>query len=302
MSIRIKSFLIYMYYKEIWLNPYLPNKFLLLYRIILGLLFIYSVMNNNLSYVLYLLDIYSIDYYNELLDDCIFVHMDSLDGGLNYDTNNLSSGNLLSGGGPSGGGPSGNNPLGLIYPGENENSRQRFEDIEFKMSKRKRRPDGPKFKYYNRYFGKNIYPEKFHTEEPEYFASNTMRVYNEGGIRYTYICDSYHSYNRYCRIRYPDGTYTFIFDKPLVLKHIEFHRKHIALGYGMKPPFMYPERYQEHFDQFRKNKINAFFERENNDHLKRKKITINEILNSDNENNIDTSKKKTMSIDKILNS
>lgn len=95
--------------------------------------------------------------------------------------------------------------------------------------------------------------------EPEVMASKTLRIYQEAGIKYTYVCDSFYPEHRYCRITYPDGTDAFIFDKSVVMKHIEYHRRHIALGHRMVPPFPYADYYKEHFDVFRKEKIKAFF-------------------------------------------
>jgi hypothetical protein len=72
------SFFRYYYYKELYLNPNLGFKLFNLYRLIIGILFIYTVINNNLNYVNELLDMYTNNYLQELTPtDCILLKMDS---------------------------------------------------------------------------------------------------------------------------------------------------------------------------------------------------------------------------------
>jgi hypothetical protein len=43
------------------------------------------------------------------------------------------------------------------------------------------------------------------------------------------------------------------------MKHIEFHKRHVAMNYQADPPFDYAKYYKEHFDEFRKEKIRKEF-------------------------------------------
>lgn len=255
-KIKIKSmqYIRYFYYKEVYLNPNLGLKILNIYRLIIGILFIYLVLKDNSNYIMELLDIYSNRYLQILSPtDCIILKMDSWGDGNHFGEG--SSSNV-----PSGKGPSGNNPTGAESTIENENSKKREQDSGRKLNRRKNLK-GPVFRYYDRLTHKYVYPEAYHEYEPVYLGNKTTRVYNHGGIIYTYVCEDYYEDNRYCRITYPDGTYAFIFNKETVMNHIDYHRKHIKLGHQSNPPFSYVDYYKEHFDVFRKKKIQSFFEK-----------------------------------------
>lgn len=187
---------------------------------------------------------------------------------------------LVPTGGP--GGPPGNNSTGLLATPDVENSRKNYENHKFNIYKRKFVPIGPRYKYlYTSSDGENkwIYPERYHTKEAIHsIFSNTLRIYDESGIRYAYHTENFYLKNRYCIITYPDATKLTVFNKKIIIEHIKFHRKHISMSYSMKPAFMYPKEYHDHFEPFRKAKINAILENKN-DEFKRKKITINELLN-----------------------
>lgn len=258
MMVTIRTKFQYFYYKHIYLNPYLGVKFLQLYRIVIGILLIYNIIINNYTFVLDLLNILNKNYSELLFMDFTHVKMDPWN---NYNPfGEGPSNNVPSGNGPPGNGP-GNNPVGLESTIENENAKNRQESEVKLTRKRGIKGLGPEYRYYDHSKHSWVYPEAYHHSEPEIMASKTLRVYVEGSIRYTYYCHDYYPELRYCRITYPDGTYATIYDKSVVMKHIEYHRRHIALGYRMDPPFSYEDYYKEHFDVFRKAKINAFFKR-----------------------------------------
>jgi len=232
-----------------------------IYRLIIGIIVIYIIINENTNYVYKLLGIYTDNYIQELSPiDCILLKMDSWGNSNPYGYGNPfgegSSSNV-----PPSGGPPGNNPTGIESTIENENSKSREQDSGRKeqdsgrKANRRRGLEGPHYRYYDRSTHKYVYPEAYHEKEPIYLANKTTRVYLHGGISYTYICDSFHEEDRYCKITYPDGTYAFIFNKETVMNHIDFHRKHIQLGHRSNPPFSYIDYYNDHFDPFRKKKI-----------------------------------------------
>jgi hypothetical protein len=210
----------------------------------------------------------NINYFNDLFFDSIHENMVPWGWGNNGEG---SSRNVLMGtnpngpsgpirpSGPSGpSGPGGNNPLGVESGIENENSKNR--DYEFKM-KYRRKPDAhtPAYRYYDKDKHRWVYPETFHEANPTVLASKTMRIYEEGGIRWTYMCSDFYEECRYCVVTYPDGTRAYIFDKPTLMKHIEFHKRHVAMNYQADPPFIYEKYYKEHFDEFRQEKIRREF-------------------------------------------
>lgn len=275
----------YIYYKYVYLSPYIIYKGLYLYRFILGLVFIYCFIRNNLIFIESVFDNF-LDYYVQEFSDFFVVCMDSLNEDNPYGEGSSNSG-------PTGKGPSDNNTGGLESTAENENSNKRKstqenlhnsssskknkttnnkpkrkyakkiseltrEEQPFKMRfRRLPKTRWPKYRYFDRDKYKWIYPEKFHMHPPkEVMASNTMRVYEEGHIRYTYFCENFHESDRYCKITYPDGTSLFMFDKSRVMKHIELHHWNIYLGYKMEPKFFYGDYYKEHFSIFKQNKIN----------------------------------------------
>lgn len=245
-----------MVYSGIQYNLKLRFKLYLIYQTIIGLLFIYCVIKNNYTFFLEFLEDFLRNYVYELSEDSI-IFMDSLDEGYNY------YGEGSSGNNPTGGKPSGNNTTGAESTMENENKKKRKRDnnknkkpkkrkrtntkkkgkkpvkrgskatnsskepVEGPKLKYRKKPMGPSFSYFDKSKGKKVYPETFHTFDPSYYASNTTRVYEDGNIRYTYVCHAFHRKNRYCQITYPDGSKAIIFDKSRVMKHIEYHRKHI---------------------------------------------------------------------------
>ena len=92
-------------------------------------------------------------------------------------------------------------------------------------------------------------------------ASKTMRVYEDGNIRYTYMCNFFHEKDRYCKITYPDGTSCYIYDKKRLIKQIELNRYNTYLGYLMEPKFILGDYIKQHFGVFRKNKINELMKK-----------------------------------------
>lgn len=133
--------------------------------------------------------------------------------------------------------------------------------------------------------------------------NDTLRIYDESSLRYTYHTQYFNLEDRYCCVRYPDGTRLFMLDKQRVIEHIKYHRKHISMSYKMNPPYNYSAKYVEHFEPFRKRIINQKFDDKYgiyDNSFKRDKITINELLNSEQDNsNLNVNK---IAINNILNS
>ena len=260
-----RRIIILYYYRNIYLNPSYWYKLLYLYRFMLGFLIVYTTIKDNPMYIYGLLYELNINYFNDLFFDSL--HANMVPGGRGNPFGEGSSRNDPIGAnhnGPSGplgpSGPGGNNPLGVESSIENENSRNR--GYEFKM-KYRRKPDEhtPAYRYYDRVKRRWVHPEVYHLVDPTVLASKTMRIYDEGGIRWTYMCSDYDENKRYCIVTYPDGTRAYIYDKATVMKHIEFHKRHIAMNYQVNPPISYGHYYKEHFDGFRKDKIRReFFE------------------------------------------
>lgn len=256
------------YYRNIHLNPNYWYKLLYLYRFMLGFLIVCSTIRDNPMYIYGLLYELNINYFNDLFFDSIHENMVPWGWGNNGEgsSRNVPMGTNPNGpsgpigpSGPSGpSGPGGNNPLGVESGIENENSKNR--DYEFKM-KYRRKPDAhtPAYRYYDKDKHRWVYPETFHEANPTVLASKTMRIYEEGGIRWTYMCSDFYEECRYCVVTYPDGTRAYIFDKPTLMKHIEFHKRHVAMNYQADPPFIYEKYYKEHFDEFRQEKIRREF-------------------------------------------
>ena len=137
---------------------------------------------------------------------------------------------------------------------------ERDESEPSRKANRRRNLIGPKYRYYefisNR--GRYIYPEAYHSNGPICMGNNTTRVYNDqGGIRYTYMCESALEEDRYCQITYPDGTRATIFNKKTVMQHIDYQKAKIKEGYSLNPPISYVDNYKEQFDAARKAKVNA---------------------------------------------
>ena len=249
---QLTNYFKYFYYKEIYLNPTFGFKLFTFYRLILGILFFYSIVNNNYLYIYELLGIYTNNCIEELSP--ILLKMDSWGNGNPFGEG--SSNNV-----PPGKGPPGNNSTGVESTVENENPKNKQKSEVDRRINRRRGLQGPVFRYYDRLTHRYVYPEAYHEGEPIYLGNKTTRVYDHGGIRYAYVCEDYFEDKRYCKITYPDGTYAFIYNKEAVMKHIDYHRKHIRLGHQSEPPFPYINYYNEHFDVFRKKKIESFFEK-----------------------------------------
>lgn len=260
-----RRIIILYYYKNIHLNPGYWYKLLYFYRFMLGFLIVCTIIKDNSIYIYGLLYELNINYFNDLFFDSLYVNMIPGEIGSSYGqefpVNVLMDANYSLLSGPSGpSGPGGNNPLGVGSTIEDENSRNR--GYEFKM-KYRLKPDAhtPAYRYYDSVKRRWIHPEVYHDVYPIVTASKTMRVYDEAGIRWTYMCSDYDENKRYCVITYPDGTKAYLYDKPTVMKNIEFHKRHIAMNYQVNPPINYVDYYKEHFDGFRKDKIRReFFE------------------------------------------
>lgn len=256
-----KNFFKYIYFKEIYLEPNLPYKLLFIYRIIIGLFFTYCAITNNEWFFLELLNSFSINYVFEFNDECC----------LNINRwGSAGQGSSRNPGFSSGGsgGPPDPKFTGSEPVFEVENSKRRREDNEESAPKKRGRPlkqgmlerlppKGPKFCYFDAEKNRAIHPECFHTNNPRGLGSNTRRIYDEDGLRFTYVCESADRRDHYCKITFPDATNIVIYDRPTVMKFIEFHRNEIRLGYSVQPKYFYVNHYKEHFEGFRKNKINS---------------------------------------------
>lgn len=280
----------YIYYKDIYLNHIFIYKLLFFYRIIISLIALCYFINQNPVIILQLINIFEIYYFNELIDDIynkkwnyLFIYHKNINNLSNLNINpwNISNSyigstftNYSSGFSTSSREPGGGDSVGIESTIENENSRKRKNNtsiatiepkikdnpVEFKyVKKRKLFHDGPDFclkrKIPDRNKWKWFYPECGHVVKPEIMASKTMRVYNDDGIRYTYLCHHYSMRDRFCKITYPDGTTLIMNKKSRIWDHILFHRKHIYFGNCMEPYYNYSAKYVEHFNQYRKKKL-----------------------------------------------
>lgn len=201
--------------------------------------------------------------------------------------------------------PSGIYSSGFLPTPDAVDTRREFDKHPFEMDKHRRRKlvSGPRYKFL--WISENgkkklwVYPESYHYEpmKRSHFA-NTLRIYEDANIKYSYHTQQYQINDRFCNITYPDGTHLTIYNKKVVLEHIKYHHKHISMNIKQKPHFFYDRWYKEHFEPFRKAKINAFFSREKPS-FKRESITINELLNPVKENNDSNTKK--IGINNLLN-
>ena len=184
-----------------------------------------------------------------------------------------------------------------------ENTRLDYEKYEYSLDryKRKKLTYGPRFKY--KWESPNgekrwVYPEQYHTQKKTHsLFANTLRIYDEAGLTYSYHTESYYHDDRFCRVRYPDNTTVTIYDKKVVTEHIKYHRKHVAMNIRLKPAYFYKAEYINHFEPFRKAKVMAIF----NDTpiVNRTSITIDELLNPVKDtNNLNT---KKVAINDLLN-
>lgn len=256
------------YYKclclsRIYHNPDLPNLFLQVYKIVLGIFCLYNCIINNWLYLPEFIDIFLINYMGELSTESNQVNMFPGSGNPSgshhgYLSSNYGSSSAGGGGGPSGSGGSGP-PVG------NQSSTDQDED--YNKSKGKKRAmyeavdnerderaywapgaidndyqtdnvrtrkrnypwyGGLKFPYFDP--EANIFrsPEHFHMKAPIVYRDNTIREYNEHGLKY-----AYHIYgdNPSCRISSVDATRMIeIYDAGTVKKYIEFHNEEVRIA------------------------------------------------------------------------
>jgi hypothetical protein len=135
---------------------------------------------------------------------------------------------------------------------------------DFKLRYRRIPSDWPPYRYYDRKICQFVHPEMFHHSPPtQVLFSKTMRIYEEGHLRYTYYCNFHSEKARYCKVTYPDGTYLFMFDKYRLFKHIEYNHYNTHLGYSMKPPFILHDYFSTRFDKYRIKKVKEFFKKPN---------------------------------------
>jgi len=246
----------YLCLSRIYYNPDLPNYLLQGYKIVLGIFCLYSCIINNWLYLPEYLDIFSKNYIGELSIESNQVNMFPGSGnssGSPYGYFPSFSGSDF-GGNPFGQGPSGNGGSGP--PVGNESSTDKDED--FNKSKGKKRayiapeatgndkdetsnerpkrkrgswltrssPAGPQFSYFDTVRNMHIWPEFSHIRDPIYYNDNTIREYNEHGLKYEYHVSGE---NPFCRISSFDGTKIEIYDASTVMKYIEYHNEEVRL-------------------------------------------------------------------------
>lgn len=308
----------YIYLKEIYLNPYLCYRVLCLYRIIIGLISVYCFIQNNMISIEELLDKFLYYYEQQFSEDIIltdrFRHYNphGKGKGSKFETwesgspnnNNNNSENLQPAAEDDNtkkrkSNKKGKNPTKKSKKDNNVSStgsqlsrkrasqvntllrQKRLQKLRLYFRKLKKKTLGPKFRFRDPKRKKWIDPESYHGQAPiQVMASKTMRVYQDGPLRYTYFCHAYRRSKRYCKVTYPDGTSLYMYSPEKLMKHIEFNRHNTWLGYQMKPKFMMGNYYRTHFDPFRKKKINDIINRVHSSHPY-KKISINDLINKD---------------------
>jgi hypothetical protein len=112
-----------------------------------------------------------------------------------------------------------------------------------------------RFVYYDPETKRTHNPEVLHAENTGNFFNNAIRCYNDSGIHYSYNCMSEDTSKHFCRVTYPDLSICDIYRTQTMQDNIEFHRKHVKLGYQMEPKFDYHNHYVKHFDFYRKQTI-----------------------------------------------
>jgi hypothetical protein len=276
------------YYKclclsKIYHDPDLPNNLLQAYRIVLGIFCLYSCIINNWLYFLEFLDIFLINYMSELSIEPNQVNMfpgsGNSSGAHQYGYFHSGGGGSF-GGDPFGGGPSGSG--GSRPPVDNQSLIDQNEDSNKSKGKKRvhwapeamgndkdetnserpyKKPDyrkdfkpvrlappGPKFLYFDRASNRVIYPETYHTYNPICIRDNTIREYNELGLKYVY-----HIYgdNPFCRIYSPDGTKIEIYNVRTVMKYIEYHKNEVTIARRQKDSYDYVESYKKRFEPYK---------------------------------------------------
>lgn len=107
--------------------------------------------------------------------------------------------------------------------------------------------------------------------------NDSLRVYKEGSLRYTYHAESEDMDNRYCIITYPDNTILKTNNPETVFNNIKINRKIVHIGkYSVKHDIYYARDYRDYFSSFKRITINKLL---NSGNIKREKITINDLLN-----------------------
>lgn len=258
------------YYKclclsRIYHNPDLPYFFLQGYKIVLGMFCLYNCIINNWLYLPDFLNIFLMNYMDELSTESNQVNMLPGSGnpsGYHYGSFSSNYGSSSAGGGrgPSGSGGSGP-PVG------NESSTDKDEDSNKSKGKKRTyflyeavdndkderaywapgaigndyetdnvRPrknnfpwmSGLQFSYFDPELSIYRNPEHSHVKSPIYYRDNTIREYNEFGLKYVY-----HIYgdNPSCRISSTDGSRMIeIYDAGTVNKYIQYHKNEVRIA------------------------------------------------------------------------
>jgi len=236
------------YYYYYYLGNKIPNILIILYRFISGLIILISFLQAHLSYGIWnvILDNYTIQLPNLNMVSNI------------NDMGSESPRPLITSGFPIG-----------TYT-EAEFNRMKFEELRINFVSRKFAvPEGPLF-FFERKPNVYIYPEKYHSFHKETISlnDNTLRIYTEKCLMYSYYTTIGNINDGYCIITYPDGTSIKVDDQQVVYNHLKYHKKNVFLNQDC-----YLEWYKQHFESFKnKSTINELVNT-------RKKITINELLN-----------------------
>lgn len=120
-----------------------------------------------------------------------------------------------------------------------------------------------RFVYYDPIEKRSHNPEVLHLENSNNLHDNNIRVFNEHSLQYTYNCMSSDPSKHFCKVTYPDLSMCYIYRTQTMVDNIMFHRKHVTLGYEMDPKFSYDKYYKQHFDVFRKQKVEALLKKYN---------------------------------------
>lgn len=129
---------------------------------------------------------------------------------------------------------------------------------------------GPKFFFFDKAKNMAIYPESLHMNYPTLYANNTVRIYYENGLVYTYNCNFSKPSQYYCSIKYPDSTTCDIYDIPTLVKNIELHKNHVKLGYSMNPEFDYNQYYVDKLEIPKKKAIDELLAKFSKDNSTRR--------------------------------
>jgi len=250
---------------RIYHNPNLPNNFLQAYKIVLGIFCLYNCIINNWLYLPEFLDIFLKNYMGELYTGFNQVNMFPGSGnpsGSNYRffPSDYGSPSAGGGGGPSGSGGSGPSVSNEPSTDQNEDSNKSkgkkrayflYEAVDNDKDERAYWAPGAigndyetnnvrprkrnftwmsslQFTYFDPELSMSRNPEHSHVKSPIYYRNNTIREYNEFGLKYVY-----HIYgdNPSCRISSVDGTRMIeIYDPNTVKKYIDFHKNEVRIA------------------------------------------------------------------------